>query len=181
MTSLLDRRRNDGSKTPDRNQPKQYPSLKKSLSASFSISPSDSTEDVGFPPHGSQKAPSTPQGRAQSNPHLAVSIPSPSAAVEVALAALHYLPNPLLVLSSLKTVVLANEAMGRLLGFDTLKSNYESTENGDGGDEKPLLDRLVGRCLSEIGVHIMQNGQRVWVGWEVSITYTILRLLGADS
>lgn len=174
MKSLLNRRRDDGSKTPDQTQPKQYPSLKKSLSASFSIPPSDSTEDVYFPPHGSQNAPSTPQGRAQSNPHLSIGIPNPSTAVEVALAALHYLPTPLLVLSSLKTVVLANEAMGRLMGLDTLKTSNESRENGDAEDERPLLDRLVGRCLSEIGVHIIQNGQRVWVGWEVSITHSTL-------
>ena len=157
-------RRRDSS--GNRDERKQYPSLKKSLSAS--LSPSQSTEQTVSPPKSSSNGPSTPQRAVQSNPHLSVSIPNPPAAADAALAALHYLPTPLLVLSSLKTIVLANEAMGRLLGLDTFGSECGSAENEETEEEQPVLDRLVGRSLSEIGLQIIQAGQRVWVGWEVS-------------
>lgn len=163
-----------GSNTPDQEERKQYPSLKKSLSACYSIPPSDAPEDTGSPPNSFRDAPSTPLRTAQSDPRLSVSIPNPPTAADAALAALHYLPTPLLVLSSLKTIILANEAMGRMLGLDTLETKHKPAETEDVEDEQPVLDRLVGRSLSEVGVHIIQAGQRVWVGWEVNI-FLILR------
>lgn len=157
-------RRRDGSRSRD--ERKQYPSLKKSLSAS--LSPSRPTEEAAAPPNSSSNGPSTPQRAVQSNPQLSVSIPNPPAAADAALAALHYLPTPLLVLSSLKTIVLANEAMGRLLGLDAFEPEHGSADNEKTEDEQSVLDRLVGRSLSEVGLQIIQAGQRVWVGWEVS-------------
>lgn len=174
MTNLTSpSRHRDGSKTPDREERRQYPSLKKSLSAYYSIPPSDGSEDAGSLPNSLRDAPSTPQRAAESNSQLSVSIPNPPAAADAALAALHYLPTPLLVLSSLKTIILANEAMGRMLGLDALEMKHEPADKEDLEGGQPLLDRLVGRSLSEVGVHIMQAGQRVWVGWEVSV---LLRL-----
>ena len=157
-------RRRDGSR--NRDERKQYPSLKKSLSAS--LSPYQPTEETAPPPNSSNNGPSTPQRAVQSNPQLSVSIPSSPAAADAALAALHYLPTPLLVLSSLKTILLANEAMGRLLGLDNFEPGRGSAENEEAEEEQPVLDRLVGRSLSEVGLQIIQAGQRVWVGWEVS-------------
>ena len=157
-------RRRDGSR--NRAEQKQYPSLKKSLSASLSLS--ESTEETAPSRSSFSNGPSTPQRAVQSNPQLAVSIPNPPAAADAALAALHYLPTPLLVLSSLKTILLANEAMGRLLGLDYFEPGRGSAENEEIKEEQPVLDRLVGRSLSEVGVQIIQAGQRVWVGWEVS-------------
>ena len=170
MTSLSPQpaRRRDGSKTPERGEPKHFPSLKKSLSALRSSTPPDTAENGESSPYTPEVAAPLPHNMAQGNRPLSVSIPKPSAAANVAFAALHYLPTPLLVLSSVKSVVLANEAMGRLLGMDFPEAYHKSADNSDSEDEEPLLDRLVGRTLSEIGVQIIQNGQRVWVGWEVS-------------
>ncbi|KAF2627976.1 putative histidine kinase group protein-like protein [Macroventuria anomochaeta] len=80
----------------------------------------------------------------------------PSAMV-VSLTALQYLPVPLLVLSSNKTVVIANEAMGRLLGID-----FESTAYHDFSISEVLQDKTIG----ELGIDILQNGSPLLVSWE---------------
>ena len=74
---------------------------------------------------------------------------------EIALAALQYLPMPLLVLSSLKTVILANEAMGRLLGLhrNTAVAEVES-----------VIDVLEGQTLSQIGIDMFQDGMLLRFG-----------------
>lgn len=77
------------------------------------------------------------------------------------LAALQYLPIPLLVLSSQKTVVLANEAMGRLLGID-----FESTASHSSSITEVLQDKPIG----DLGVDILQNGSPLLITWEVSAT-----------
>jgi len=84
-------------------------------------------------------------------------------AAEIALVALQYLPTPIIVLTSLKTILLANEAMGRLLGL----------EDKDQHDIKPIssnnhtvTEMLKGQTLSQIGVDILQDGVPVWVSWE---------------
>ena len=92
-----------------------------------------------------------------------IDVPQLPMPAEIALAALQYLPTPLIVLSPLQTIVLANEAMGRLLGLqnrdeqniDTLSSNTQT-----------FTDMLRGQTLSQIGVDIMQDGVPVWVSWK---------------
>jgi hypothetical protein len=86
-------------------------------------------------------------------------MPAFTSPAELAMSAMQYLPMPLMVLSSLKTVVLVNEAMGRLLGIE------------DGGDTQshegtPVLDKLKGQTLSQIGIDMLQDGRLVWVTWE---------------
>lgn len=139
-----------------------YPTLKKSLSASFH--------------HQSQTAASTKTVKRRrddlnrssdstiDSPPLAVNIPKIPGAAEAALAALQYLPTPLLVLSSLKTIVLANDAMGRLLGLDT-----HIKDQSLAGDQAhlPIGDLLRGQSLSQIGIDMLQDGQRIWVSWDV--------------
>jgi PAS domain-containing protein len=83
------------------------------------------------------------------------STPSPTLA---ALTALQYLPIPLLVLSSQKTVVLANEAAGRLLGIE-----FESTAV----QGLSVTDLLDGKSMTELGVDILQDGSPLMVAWEV--------------
>ena len=171
MTTLSSNsRRRDGSRTPDRSKTpertagKQYPSLKTSLSASFS---SENLNERHSPSHSSENIPLISQRTTQASPSLSLSIPHPPPA-EATLAALHYLPTPLLVLSSLKNVVLANEAMGRFLGLDALEIDQTITADDHiERNQTPLLDRLIGRSLSQIGVHILQAGRRICVGWEV--------------
>jgi transcriptional regulator of aromatic amino acid metabolism len=74
------------------------------------------------------------------------------------LAALQYLPVPVLVLSSQKTVVLANEAMGRLLEID-----FESIH------DLSISEVLQDKAMGELGVDIIQNGSPILVTWEVRL------------
>lgn len=98
------------------------------------------------------------------SPPLSVNIPKIPGAAEAALAALQYLPTPLLVLSTWKTVVLANEAMGRLLGLDV--KQQEKSSKDEEQDQIPISDILRGQSLSQIGVDMLQGGQRIWVSWD---------------
>src|SRR3954471_15074206 len=82
-----------------------YKSLKRSLSGISSL-------HAGHAGHTKMKGPKPPKH----DPRLKLDIPHP-AATEIAFAALQYLPIPVIVLTSLKTIALANEAMGRLLGL----------------------------------------------------------------
>ncbi|KUI70124.1 Two-component system protein A [Cytospora mali] len=85
---------------------------------------------------------------------------------QLAFSALQFLPVPVLVLNHLKTVVLANEAMGRLLG---IVSDSDETTNGDGASEP--LERLKGQSLSQVGIDMSQNGKPVWVAWETYLDF----------
>ncbi|KAK4453311.1 histidine protein kinase NIK1 [Podospora aff. communis PSN243] len=74
---------------------------------------------------------------------------------QVAFSALQFLPMPLLVLGGSKTVIMANEAMGRLL----------SDSGGEVDDKIPITDRLRHRSLSQIGIDLTQGGTPVLVDW----------------
>lgn len=80
---------------------------------------------------------------------------------ELAVSALQYLPTPLVVLNSVKTVVLANEAMARLLGVDETDE-----EHMPGDDRISALHKLRGQTLSQLGIALLQDGRPVWVVWE---------------
>ena len=125
----------------------------------YQISPTD--DYFKLQPEQNQQNP----GRA--TPPSYVDIPTIPLSAELALTALQYLPTPLLVLSDLKTVLLANDAMGLLLGLN----KYEVDDSKDAEhEEKDIVvgDLLEGQTLSQIGVDIVQDGQPVWVNWEVS-------------
>lgn len=77
---------------------------------------------------------------------------------QLAFSALQYLPVPTLVLNNLKTVVLANEAMGRMLGI--------FSEDVDEIHASTTLERLRGQTLSQIGIDMLQDGRPVWVTWD---------------
>lgn len=76
-----------------------------------------------------------------------------SARAEMALAALQYLPTPLIVLDNSKIIVLSNDAMGRLMSLN--ETEEEPTED----DEVPWGDKLKGKTLSQIGVDVIQDGR----------------------
>ena len=84
-------------------------------------------------------------------------VPSPA---QLAFSAMQYLPYPLVILDRLKTLVLANEAMGRLLDVE---DNDEDTASDDGVS---ISDRLRGQTLSQMGIDMLQDGRPVWVTWE---------------
>ena len=66
----------------------------------------------------------------------------------------------MMILNGLKTLIMANEAMGELLGT--------VDEDGDTACDDGLsaLDRLRGQTLSQLGIDLIQDGRPVWVTWE---------------
>ena len=154
-----------------------FPTLRKSLSASFGgrriASPKPMVE--ASLKHPSSLARSHDRDGFAGRP-LSINIPTAHNPTDTALTALQYLPIPLLVLSSTKTVVLTNEAMGRLLGLD------EPAHSGNAGvgkkaAEAPTVDLLRGQSLSQIGIELIQEGQQIWISWEVrAIPWTQLAL-----
>ncbi|KAL8826741.1 MAG: hypothetical protein Q9191_003609 [Dirinaria sp. TL-2023a] len=154
-------------------EPSRYPTLKKALSASFDgrpSTPAQPTYDGSASPKDQQdgthhqEQPRSSES-ARSSQTLSIRIPKQAPAAEAAFQALQYLPTPLLVLSSTKTIILANEAMGRLLGLGAYEGqDGKRNEGGSGGHATP--DLLLGQSLSQIGVQMLQSGQRIWVSWE---------------
>lgn len=108
-----------------------------------------------------RESPSKSSGSLVSDPDSAFRLAMPSISPgQLAFSAMQCLPVPLLVLNSLKTVVLANEAMGRLLGLIPEDEDLHS-------DETPsMLERLRGQSLSQVGIDMIQDGRPVWVAWE---------------
>lgn len=85
---------------------------------------------------------------------------------QLAFSAMQFLPVPVLVLNNLKTVVLANEAMGKLLGI------VSDTGEGIGCDgTSEVLDKLLGQSLTQVGIDMAQNGKPVWVAWEAYLDH----------
>lgn len=78
----------------------------------------------------------------------------------MALTALQYLPHPIMVLSSSKEVILANEAMGRLLGIEDLEDEQESGED-ESSNIKSVTDILYGATFSQLGFDVLQG---MWNG-----------------
>jgi PAS domain-containing protein len=87
-------------------------------------------------------------------------IPKTPSAAALALGALQYLPYPIIVLNSLKTLVLANESMRRLMGVEE--------DDGDtmSDDGKTWQDDLKGKGLNQLGIDMLQDGRPVWVDWD---------------
>ena len=113
----------------------------------------------------------------RNDPPSYISIPQIPDAAEAALTALQYLPTPLLVLSSLRTVVLANEAMGRLLGLDTTRPSQQDLHDADEEELTPW-EMLRGQSLSQIGIDMIQDGNAVLVNWEVRWRHRTTNLHG---
>jgi hypothetical protein len=100
----------------------------------------------------------------ESGGSLRIRMPGYGSTADLALAAMQYLPTPLLVLSNLKTVVLANDAMGRLMGINEVDAEDIDDAMSDCG--KSPTDKLKGKSLSQIGIDMLQDGRPVWVAWE---------------
>lgn len=86
---------------------------------------------------------------------MSMHLTEPSATM-ASFTALQYLPVPVLVLSAQKTVVLANEAMGRLFGID-----FESIH------DLSISEALQDKTMGDLGVDILQNGSPILITWEV--------------
>jgi len=102
---------------------------------------------------------------------LSIRMPPPQSQVGLAFTALQYLPMPVMVLSSTKHIVLANEAIGRLLGIDLDEADPEDeAEPQQEQPEEPDVDStaeiLQGKTLGELGIDLLQGGNAVFVSWE---------------
>ncbi|TGJ88357.1 hypothetical protein E0Z10_g485 [Xylaria hypoxylon] len=97
---------------------------------------------------------------------LSMNIISPA---QLAFSAMELLPIPLLVLNNRKTVVLANEAMGRLLG---LIEDYPISREGSCS----VSEILDGKTLSNIGIDILKDGRPIKMPCE-----SFLEGLGAEA
>lgn len=101
---------------------------------------------------------------------LSIRMPPPQSQAGLAFTALQYLPMPVLVLSSIKHIVLANEAVGRLLGIDLDSADSDDeTETGREKEEEvaeSTADLLAGKTLGELGIDLLQGGNAVFVSWE---------------
>lgn len=85
----------------------------------------------------------------------------------VAMATLQHLPYPLMVLDNRKALVMANNAMGRLLEIE----HHE--------DVSPV-EKLWGKTLSELGIDVLQNGRPTWITWN-SFLDSIAREQGTEA
>lgn len=101
---------------------------------------------------------------------LSIKIPPSQPKADMAMAALQYLPMPIMVLGSDKSVVLANEAMGRLLGVDVDAAQHSPGSDGltltDSEGPRGATDILYGTTLAQLGVDLLLNGSPVFVAWE---------------
>lgn len=108
-------------------------------------------------------------GRSPNTP-LSIRLPTTPSTTEMAFTALQYLPMPLLVLSGEKTIALANEAMGRLLGIDLQHSvadrDADSMQRRDSQDVLSAADVLQGVSMTALGMDLLQNASPVWISWE---------------
>ncbi|KAK3354634.1 putative histidine kinase group protein [Neurospora tetraspora] len=111
----------------------------------------------------------TPQVRkSQSSSPLRLTMPFITPG-QLAFSAMQFLPVPILVLDSLKTVVLANESVGRLLGMP-----LDATGEGDGLSS--TMDQLRGQTLSQVGIDLIQDGMPVWIAWEQFLEQVALEM-----
>ncbi len=91
-------------------------------------------------------------------------IPAPN---DIALAALQCLPTPMLVLSNSKTVLLANEAIFRLLSAELDSGEVAVPYDGDG--QGAAVHNLHGLSLSDLGIALVHQDDEAWAGWEVHV------------
>ena len=140
------------------------PYLEESISNSFenAATPDDTSINDSYFRVGQTN---TYSGSPRATPPYHVDIPSNPLPVEFAFIALQYLPTPVLVLSDHKKVLLANDAFGLLLGLNKFEAGEEDSDT----DERDIAvaDLLEGQSLSQIGIDMIQDGQPIWVNWEV--------------
>ena len=89
---------------------------------------------------------------------MSIKMPPARATAETAFLALEYLPMPVLVLSDSKQIILANEAMGRLLGIDAIEEEEGDSEDYAGDDEGCLPE--VKRTTSDVSPAGFPQGRR---------------------
>lgn len=108
-------------------------------------------------------------GKRRRRTSMTIQIPPSQVQIGIAFTALQYLPMPVLVLNSDKQVIMANEAMGRLLGVGRLVPNRESSDGASSPVEdvsKSATEVLQGATLGQLGLDLLQGGSAIYVSWE---------------
>lgn len=93
---------------------------------------------------------------------MSIRLPPAPGLTEMAFTAMQYLPMPLIVLSSQKTVVLANEAMGRLLGVDVHRQPSGRCDSQD----RSATDIMYGTPMGALGMDLLHHASPVWISWD---------------
>ncbi|KAI9680186.1 MAG: hypothetical protein M1829_001423 [Trizodia sp. TS-e1964] len=119
-------------------------------------------------PNGLSPHSETPKPSNASSPHT-LDMAGP------ALAALRYLPIPLLVLSPLKTVILSNNAMVKLLQLNIKDKESETLRSS------PLTNPLIGLSLPQIGIDILHNGRPVFTNWDLFLERSLTDTLASSN
>ena len=84
---------------------------------------------------------------------------------EIAFATLQYLPVPTIVLSSLKQVILANEALRSLLA--TVDAEDDAALSNGAFAQTAGAETLLGRSLSQLGIQMVAEEDQAWTSLEV--------------
>ena len=90
---------------------------------------------------------------------------APPSAGEIAFATLQYLPVPTIVLSSLRQVILVNEAMKSLLS--TVDAEDDATVSNGAFAQTAGAEPLLGRSLSQLGIQMVAERDQPWTCLEV--------------
>ena len=146
-----------------------YPTLKQSLSAATRppVLRHRSKSDPSISRLSSGHESEIHEGRLRpTRSSFKIGFPAPTATAELAFVALQCLITPLLVLSSSKTLVLANDAMRSLLAWDAF-DGYQNNPKNDNQGEFKEEDTLYGLSLSQVGIELVQEENQEWPRWEV--------------
>ncbi len=95
----------------------------------------------------------------------ALTAEAPLSAGEIAFATLQYLPIPIIVLSSLKQVILVNEALKSLLA--TVDAEEDVAVSNGAFVQTAGAETLLGRSLSQIGIEMVTEGNQAGTSLEV--------------
>ena len=95
----------------------------------------------------------------------ALTAEAPLSAGETAFATLQYLPIPIIVLSSLKQVILVNEALKSLLA--TVDAEENAAVSNEAFAQTAGAETLLGRSLSQIGIQMVTEGNQAGTSLEV--------------
>lgn len=120
-----------------------------------------------FPYSHSSNVRGIPSAQTLPSPSLREGKKSPPCSASLAFTALQFLPSPLLVVSRSKTVVLANESMGRLLGVEPANNNNNDADSRPAAAAAPsITDILYGKHLRDLNFAILQRRWPLWVSWD---------------
>lgn len=145
---------------PDKDISPTFQTLRQSLSAISSRPRSPRSRSRSVPERAS------PQLETNQGLQGAVLIAeAPLSAGETAFATLQYLPIPIVVLSSLKQVILVNEALKSFLA--TVDAEEDAAVSNGAFVQTVGAETLLGRSLSQIGIQMVTEGDRAATSLEV--------------